>query len=92
MTGDPLCNPKPNHRRPVPDLIEIEATHDFPVPIDEYVIRASAGLLFGQELTMPLRELRKELVAAIADRLAEIAPVRQLESQDRLFVISAKTL
>jgi hypothetical protein len=91
-TGDPLCNAKTDLRGPIHEVVEIEATHDLPIFIDEHVKNADPGLLFGQECTMSLSELLIEIVATIADRLGEVGPVRLLESEDRWFVISAKTL
>jgi hypothetical protein len=41
---------------------------------------------------MSLGVLLIELVATIVDRLGEEGPVRQLEGEDRCFVIRAKTL
>jgi hypothetical protein len=82
-TGDPLCNAKTDLRSPIHEVVEIEATNDRPIFIDKHVKNADTGLLFGQECTMSLSELLKEIVATIADRLGAVRPVRLLESENR---------
>jgi hypothetical protein len=91
-TGDLLGNAKPDYRSSIYEVVQIEATHDLRVFIDEHVEDADTGLLFGQKCSVSVGELRKEIVATIADRLGEVRPIRQFEIEDRCLVIDAKTL
>jgi hypothetical protein len=91
-TGHALCNAITDLRGPIPKTVQIEATHDLPIFIDEHVKNAGTGLLLGQERAMSLSELLIEIIATVADRRGEVGPVRPLKSEHRWFVIRAKTL
>jgi hypothetical protein len=91
-TSDSLGKAKTDHRGPIHKVVQIEATHDLPIFVDEHVKNAGTSLLFGQERTMSLGELLIEIIAAIADRLGEVGPVRLLKGEDRWSVVTAKTL
>ena len=88
-TGDPLCKAETDHRGPIHEVVQIEATDDLPISIDEHVKNADPGFLLGQEFAMSLSELLIEIVATIADRLSEVVPVGLLKSEHPWFVIRA---
>jgi hypothetical protein len=79
-------------RSPIHDVVEVESADDRLVFINEHVKNADPGLLLGQERAVPLRELIKEIVATIADRLGEVRAVRSLKIEERCLVVRAKTL
>ena len=71
---------------------QVEATHDRTVLGDEYVVRAAACLLLGQQGMVSLGEVFVVLIASVGDRCSEVAAVRQLEVQHRRGVVSTQTL
>ena len=92
-TGDPPWNAKTNVRGPIRKLVEIEATHDVAILIDEHVKNATTPASWSAEqCTMSLSELLVEIVATIVDRLGEVGPVRLFKREDRCFVIRAEKL
>ncbi len=91
-TGDPLGKAIADLGLPVHEVVQVEASYDRFVLIDEHVKNADTGLLLSQKRAMAVRELRKEIVSTIADRLGEVRPVGQFESEDRRLVIAAKAL
>jgi hypothetical protein len=91
-TRDPRCNTEADHRGPIHEIVQIEATHDRSIFLDEHVKNADAGLLFGQSCAMSLSELLIEIVATIADELGKVGSVLLLKGEDRSFVIGTKTL
>lgn len=67
MFGDAIAD----IRRAVHKIVKVESAHDGSVFFDEDVEGTGPRFLFGQELTVPLRELLEELIATIANRLGE---------------------
>ncbi|HUC14811.1 MAG TPA: hypothetical protein VMS00_10200 [Acidimicrobiales bacterium] len=87
-----LGNPVADVGSSVLEVIQVEAPNHRPVPVEQHVKDAHPGVLLGQKRAVSLRELLKELIAAIADGCGEVGPVRHLKSEDRGGVITPKTL
>jgi hypothetical protein len=56
------------------------------------VVGADAGLLLGQQGTVPLGEAIVELITAVGDRGGEVDAVGQLEGEDRRGVVGSQAL
>jgi hypothetical protein len=64
---DSLGNPVTNPGRAVPQVIEVEATNDRSVAVDEHVKDADAGVLLNKERIMMFRQRFIELIATIGN-------------------------
>ena len=71
---------------------QVEPAQDRAVLGDEYVEGADAGLLLGQQGTVPLGEPIVELITAIGDRGGEVDAVGQLEGEDRRGMVGSQAL
>jgi drug/metabolite transporter (DMT)-like permease len=90
--GDVLSDPVAEFRGAVPREEEVEPAEDRAVLVDEHVVGAAAGLLLGQQGTVPRGELVEEVIAAVGDEGGEVAAVGPLEGQDRLGVAGVQPL
>lgn len=92
MTGDSFGNAITNPRRPIDEVVEVQAPHDVVLLVDKHIEDALASFLLSQECAVSLSELRKEIVATIGDELAEVGAICQLEGKDRGLVPRTQAL
>jgi hypothetical protein len=91
-TGRLLANAITNPCRPIGDVVEVEAAHDYTVLINERVKDPGSGLLFGDEFSVPLRVLLEEGVASVADRFGKVCAILSLKCKDHRLMLSADEL
>jgi hypothetical protein len=92
VAGDSLRDAITHVRRAVSEVVEVESTNDLLVLIDEDVTGNDAPHLIGQKLFVSLRELFKEFIAPVVNRLRKVRSVRHFELEDGVHVIPAKSL
>jgi hypothetical protein len=90
--GDVLRHPVAECGSAVLEVVEVEPAQDRAVLGDEYVEGADAGLLLGQQGTVPLGEPIVELITAVGDRGGEVDAVGQLEGEDRRGMVGSQAL
>lgn len=74
------------------EVVQVEPAQDRAVLGDQYVEGADAGLLLGQQGTVPLGEPIVELITAVGDRGGEVDAVGQLEGEDRRGMVGSQAL
>ena len=89
---DPFGNAIADVRGLVGAIVEVESTNDLFVLIDEDVTGNDAPRLIGQKLFVSLRELIKEFIAPVVNRLRKVRAVRHFELEDVGRVVPAKSL
>jgi hypothetical protein len=89
---DLLRDPVAESGRPVLEVVQVEPAQDRAVLGDEYVEGAGAGLLLGQQGTVPLGEPIVELITAVGDRGGEVDAIGQLEGEDRRGMVGSQAL
>jgi hypothetical protein len=92
VAGDVLRDPVAEIRGAAGGEEQVEPAQDRAVVGDEHVVGADAGLLLGQQGPVPVGEPVEVLIAAVVDEGGEVGTVRQLESQDRVGVVSTQLL
>jgi len=74
------------------EAVQVEPAQDPAVLGDEYVEGADAGLLLGQQGTVPLGEPIVELITAVGNRGGEVDAVGQLGGEDRRGMAGSQAL